>query len=79
MSTIREAGVPCGPVNSLAAVFSDEHVQSSGILQTVEHPAAGELEMLAFPALVDGQRPPVRLPPPTLGQHTEEVDAGGWS
>ncbi|MGF1473634.1 MAG: CaiB/BaiF CoA transferase family protein [Rubrobacteraceae bacterium] len=79
ISKIREAGVPCGPVNSLAAVFSDEHVQSSGILQTVEHPAAGELEMLAFPALVDGRRPPVRLPPPTLGQHTEEVDAGGWS
>ena len=71
---IREAGVPVGPVNALADVFSDEHVLSSGILQTVEHPAAGVLEMLASPVLVDGERPTIRRPPPTLGQHTEE----GW-
>jgi crotonobetainyl-CoA:carnitine CoA-transferase CaiB-like acyl-CoA transferase len=71
---IREAGVPCGPVNALADVFSDEHVLSSGILQTVEHPAAGLLKMLASPMLIDGERPPIRRPPPTLGQHTEE----GW-
>jgi crotonobetainyl-CoA:carnitine CoA-transferase CaiB-like acyl-CoA transferase len=71
---IREAGVPCGPVNTLADVFSDEHVLSAGILQTVEHPAAGLLKMLASPVLIDGERPPIRRPPPTLGQHTEE----GW-
>ena len=71
---IREAGVPCGPVNALAEVFSDEHVLSSGILREVDHPAAGVLEMLASPVLIDGERPPIRRPPPTLGQHTEE----GW-
>ena len=72
---IREAGVPCGPVNALADVFSDEHVLSSGILQTVEHPVAGLLEMLASPVLIDLERSPIRRPPPTLGQHTEE----GWA
>jgi crotonobetainyl-CoA:carnitine CoA-transferase CaiB-like acyl-CoA transferase len=71
---IREAGVPIGPVNSLADVFTDEHVLSSGILQTVEHAAAGMLKMLTSPVLVDGERPPVRRPPPTLGKHTGE----GW-
>jgi crotonobetainyl-CoA:carnitine CoA-transferase CaiB-like acyl-CoA transferase len=75
---IREAGVPIGPVNTLADVFSDEHVLSSGILQTVEHPAAGVLEMLASPVLVDGERPPVRRSPPTLGQHNDEVEHSGW-
>ncbi len=74
---IREAGVPVGPVNALADVFSDEHVLSSGILQTVEHPAAGVLEMLASPVLVDGERPKIRRPPPTLGQHTEELEDWG--
>jgi crotonobetainyl-CoA:carnitine CoA-transferase CaiB-like acyl-CoA transferase len=74
---IREAGVPIGPVNTLADVFSDEHVLSSGILQTVEHPAAGVLEMLASPVLVEGERPPIRRPPPTLGQHTEELEDWG--
>jgi crotonobetainyl-CoA:carnitine CoA-transferase CaiB-like acyl-CoA transferase len=74
---IREAGVPIGPVNTLADVFSDEHVLSSGILQTIEHPAAGVLEMLASPVLVEGERPPIRRPPPTLGQHTEELEDWG--
>ncbi|HEV2093818.1 MAG TPA: CoA transferase [Rubrobacter sp.] len=66
---VRDAGVPCGPVNALSDVFEDEHVLGSGILQDVEHPAAGMLRMLASPVLVDGERPPVRRPPPTLGQH----------
>ena len=71
---IREAGVPVGPVNPLADVFSDEHVLGSGMLQDVEHPAAGMLKMLASPILVDGERLQIRRSPPTLGQHTEE----GW-
>ena len=69
---IREAGVPVGPVNPLADVFSDGHVLNSGMLQDVEHPAAGTLKMLASPILVDGERLQIRRPPPTLGQHTEE-------
>jgi crotonobetainyl-CoA:carnitine CoA-transferase CaiB-like acyl-CoA transferase len=78
VARIREAGVPAGPVNALADVFSDEHVSSSGILQTIEHPTAGVLKMLASPVLVDGERPPLRRPPPTLGQHTEELENGEW-
>jgi crotonobetainyl-CoA:carnitine CoA-transferase CaiB-like acyl-CoA transferase len=73
---VRGVGVPIGPVNTLADVFSDEHVLSSGMLQKVEHPAAGVLEMLSSPVLIDGERPPIRCPPPTLGQHTEEL--GKW-
>jgi crotonobetainyl-CoA:carnitine CoA-transferase CaiB-like acyl-CoA transferase len=76
---IREAGVPCGPVNALADVFTDEHVLSSGILRDVDHPAAGMLKMLASPVLVDGGRLPIRLPPPLLGQHTDDVGERGWN
>src|SRR3712207_5248787 len=71
---IRDAGVPCGPVNALADVFTDEHVLSSGMLREVDHPAAGMLNMLASPVLIGGERLPIRHPPPTLGQHTVE----GW-
>ncbi|MCA1729833.1 MAG: CoA transferase, partial [Actinobacteria bacterium] len=76
---IRNAGVPCGPVNSLADVFSDRHVLSSGMLRDVEHPAAGMLKILASPILVDGERLPIRHPPPTLGQHNDEMQDGEWS
>ena len=72
---IRGAGVPCGPVNTLAEALADEHLASTDMLQEIEHPLAGALRMLASPVLVDGERPPVRLPPPTLGQHNGYADA----
>jgi crotonobetainyl-CoA:carnitine CoA-transferase CaiB-like acyl-CoA transferase len=75
---IRGAGVPCGPVNDLADVFEDGHVLGSGILQEVDHPTVGLLKLLASPVLVDGERLPIRRPPPTLGQHTDEA-TDGWA
>ncbi len=76
---IRSAGIPCGPVNTLADVFEDEHVLGSGILREVEHPVAGTVKMLGSPVLLDGERLPVRRPPPALGQHTDEVEGKGWT
>jgi crotonobetainyl-CoA:carnitine CoA-transferase CaiB-like acyl-CoA transferase len=75
---IRAARVPCGPVNTLAEALADEHLSSTDMLREVEHPAAGMLEMLGSPVLMDGERPPIRRPPPTLGQHTGEVEDEGW-
>jgi crotonobetainyl-CoA:carnitine CoA-transferase CaiB-like acyl-CoA transferase len=75
---VRAAGVPCGPVNTLVEALADEHLSSTDMLQEIEHPLAGVLRMVASPMLFDGERPPVRLPPPTLGQHTEEVRDVGW-
>jgi crotonobetainyl-CoA:carnitine CoA-transferase CaiB-like acyl-CoA transferase len=70
---LRDAGVPSGPVNTLADVLADEHLLGSGILQDLDHPSAGHLEMLASPILIDGDRLSIRRPPPTLGQHTDEA------
>jgi crotonobetainyl-CoA:carnitine CoA-transferase CaiB-like acyl-CoA transferase len=71
---LRAAGVPSGPVNTLADVLADEHLLGSGMLRDLDHPSAGSLRMLASPILIDGERLPIRRPPPTLGQHTGE----GW-
>lgn len=78
IATIQESGVPCGPVNSLADVFSDPHLASSGMLQELTHPTAGLLKMLASPVLVDGERLPIRRPPPLLGQHTAGLRPDDW-
>jgi crotonobetainyl-CoA:carnitine CoA-transferase CaiB-like acyl-CoA transferase len=42
-------------------------------LQDLVHEAAGPLNMLASPILIDAARLPIRRPPPTLGQHTDET------
>lgn len=75
---IRQAGVPCGSVNSLSEALSDPHTLSSGMLREVDHPAASAVRMLASPLLVDGERPGIRHPPPRLGEHTGELEHGGW-
>src|ERR671917_154989 len=71
---LRAAGVPSGPVNTLADVLVDEHLLGSGMLRDLDHPSAGSFKMLASPILIDGERLPIRRPPPTLGQHTERVN-----
>ena len=73
---IRAAGVPSGPVNTLADVLTDEHLLGSGMLKDLDHPSAGHIEMLASPVLIDGERLPIRCPPPTLGQHTGDAEWG---
>lgn len=76
---IGRSGVPCGPVNDLAGVFSDPHLASTDLVQTIEHPTAGSVRLLASPILVDGQRPPIRRAPPLHGQHSDEIADRGWS
>ncbi|MDQ3912851.1 MAG: CoA transferase [Actinomycetota bacterium] len=75
---IRAAGIPSGPVHTLADVFADEHVLGSGILQELDHPSAGPLKLVASPILIDGERLPIRRTPPTLGQHTGTAN-DDWS
>jgi crotonobetainyl-CoA:carnitine CoA-transferase CaiB-like acyl-CoA transferase len=67
------AGVPCGPVNDIAAVFGDPQVQARGLRMEVEHPAAGTLELVASPLRLSASPVSYRLPPPLLGEHTDEV------
>jgi len=70
---LRAAGVPCGPINSVAEALNDPHTLARGLVQTVEHPAVGELKMVGIPYTFSGTPATIRRPPPTLGQHTDEV------
>lgn len=79
IARIQAVGVPCGPVNRLADVFADPHLLASGMLQTVQHPGAGPVQLLASPLQIDGQRPPVRRPPPRHGEHAGEFADGEWA
>jgi crotonobetainyl-CoA:carnitine CoA-transferase CaiB-like acyl-CoA transferase len=73
LDKLREARIPCGPVNSLPDILADAHFQARGGLLEMAHPAAGDLRMLANP-IHFSQTPPIYdRHPPLLGQHTEEV------
>lgn len=68
-------GVPCGPVNDMAQVFADPQVTARGMRIEMPHPeaAAGTVPLVASPIRMSATPPTYRHPPPTLGQHTDEV------
>jgi crotonobetainyl-CoA:carnitine CoA-transferase CaiB-like acyl-CoA transferase len=73
LQALEAAKVPCGPINNLAEVFADPHVQARHMVDQWQHAAGVEVALVASPMKLS--QTPVRkdLPPPLLGQHTEEV------
>jgi formyl-CoA transferase len=70
---LNEAEVPCAPVQTVDQVFKAPQVLHREMLVEVEHPTAGTVSMAGIPVKFSATSPSIRLPPPTLGQHTEEV------
>jgi len=70
---LRAAGVPCGPINSVAEALTDPHTLARDMVRTVKHPTAGDLKMVGIPFRFSGTPAMIRRAPPLLGQHTEEV------
>ena len=73
LSALEAAKVPCGAINNLAEVFADPHVQSRHMVTPWSHPLEPNLRLVSSPIKLS--ETPVRtdLPPPMLGQHTDEV------
>lgn len=72
IALLEEVNVPCGPINGIDQVFSDPQAVARQLAVPMEH-ATGRLELVASPLRLAKTPPEYRLPPPTLGQHTDEV------
>jgi crotonobetainyl-CoA:carnitine CoA-transferase CaiB-like acyl-CoA transferase len=70
---LKTAGVPCGRINSVKAAFDDPQTEARRMIETVEHPVVGDLKIIGTPFKMSGTPTSIRRPPPTLGQHTEEI------
>jgi crotonobetainyl-CoA:carnitine CoA-transferase CaiB-like acyl-CoA transferase len=80
LAALEAAKVPCGAINNLAEVFADPQVRERGMVHQWQHPLAGPLDLVGSPLKLSGTPVRTDLPPPLLGQHTQEVLAGvlGW-
>jgi crotonobetainyl-CoA:carnitine CoA-transferase CaiB-like acyl-CoA transferase len=54
-------------------VFADPQVVARGMQVTMEHPARGDLPLVANPIRMSASPVAYRRPPPGVGQQTEEV------
>ena len=73
LELLNDAEVPCAPVQTIDQVFNSPQVRHREMLVTVDHPTAGTVPMAGIPVKFSATPASVRLPPPLLGQHTEEV------
>jgi crotonobetainyl-CoA:carnitine CoA-transferase CaiB-like acyl-CoA transferase len=70
---LTAGGIPCGRINSVAQALAAPHTAARDMVRTVKHPTAGDVRMLGIPFRLHGTPASIRRPPPTLGQHTEQV------
>jgi len=73
VALFEEAGIPSGPINDVADVINDPHVNDRGMIVEMIHDVVGSLKMAGSP--INLSEDPVELdrPAPLLGQHTDEV------
>ncbi|MEW5956381.1 MAG: CaiB/BaiF CoA-transferase family protein [Chloroflexota bacterium] len=73
LEKLQEAGVPSGPINSIAETLAHPQHQARNFIVELPHPLAGPVKSMGNPLRLCGAPVSYRLPPPLLGQHTAEI------
>jgi len=67
------SGMPYAAINDVQATLQNEQVLARGMVTEVEHESCGPMKLVSPPVKFSESKPSIRSPPPTLGQHTNEV------
>jgi crotonobetainyl-CoA:carnitine CoA-transferase CaiB-like acyl-CoA transferase len=73
LAALDKAGVPCGPINSIADMAADPHTKAREMVVELEHPRAGRTRALGLPVKLSRTPGKVSRPAPLMGEHTREV------
>jgi len=75
IESLSEAGVPCGPINSIDQTFAEPQVKHLGIATPMHHEAKGTIKVVGQPVHLERTPQPaeIRKPTPELSEHTSEV------
>jgi crotonobetainyl-CoA:carnitine CoA-transferase CaiB-like acyl-CoA transferase len=73
LEAMMRADIICGPILDYEEVLSSAQTEFHGLLEEAAHPVAGTVRLPRSMLAAQGERPLMRRPPPTLGQHTDEV------
>lgn len=77
---LLDAGIPAAPIQNYEQSCSDPHTVARDMVVTMDHPVEGKVQGLGIPIKLSDTPGKIRLPPPLLGQHTDEVlDEAGFT
>jgi crotonobetainyl-CoA:carnitine CoA-transferase CaiB-like acyl-CoA transferase len=80
LNGLRAAGIPCGEVRGVGVALTAPESIARDMVQTVPHPTAGEVALVASPLKLSGTPVVVPTAPPLLGQDSDAVLAAlGYS
>jgi crotonobetainyl-CoA:carnitine CoA-transferase CaiB-like acyl-CoA transferase len=72
-ATLTEAGIPWGPVNTVADVVRSPQIAAREMMVEVEHTTLGKLLLPGIPIKLSDTPGAVRKPPPLVGEDSEAV------
>lgn len=70
---LEQYGIPSSPIYSYDQTMSDPHIIERDMILTYEHPVAGKMQTLGFPAKYSKTPGTINKPAPLLGQHNKEI------
>ena len=73
---LEAAGVPNGPINTLEQVFREPQAVARALRIEIPHPLAGKVALVRSPMRFSETPLEHGVPPPLLGQHTDEILRG---
>jgi succinate--hydroxymethylglutarate CoA-transferase len=66
-------GMPYAAVNDVQTALRHKHTRARNMVVDVEHEKCGRIQLVNTPVKYSQSQPRVRMPPPVLGEHTDEI------
>jgi formyl-CoA transferase len=73
LERFEQFGIPAGPILDIDEAFASPLATEREMTVEIDHPKSGRITQVGAPWKIDGASSPIRIPPPLLGQHTDEV------
>ena len=73
LARLDEAGIPCGPVNSVLGAFEQPQAVARGMRVEVDHPSLGSVPQIGLPYKLSVTPASIRSAPPLLGEHSVQI------
>ena len=70
---LEDADLLCAPVKNLAEVLEDPQTHTNEMILEFEHPINGSMQVVACPVHFSTLDCGLRMPPPRLGEHNDEI------